>query len=665
MQIAKMFASLGFKVDPTGLNNLKKGLKDARAELTNFNRGSVKSTKQLRSLRREVDKLSTSLGKIKSAGGTTGGGAYSNMASSVHKLNNALEEIARNHKRYTNAIGKINSSVHAGLRHWESYRSSIVSARISLRNLNQDLARLRANSRINVNVNHSGNGGAGGGGGAGGAGGAGAAAAGFGLRGFMSNMLPSMALGGIGAGAGYAATKVVGVAREQTSMESMILMTSKSAEEFKHTVDYINREALRLGMNAADFGKSFAQVSMSADKMSQGDKEEMFTGFSEFMMAMGTSGDDQKGIFRAFNQMFSNNRILQEEINQLSERGIPATLIYDSAMKAYGLDTVAQVKKLQQAGQLDPTLVLKQMSGDLQEKAHDSGAFEKMKNSSMFKQNQFMAEMRIASKEIMDSGLDKMLGDLFGLLSLIARKLRDVATVMSSVTEQWGIFYHWLKDTMTSGQKFQLYIYAIFLALVKMRGAMATVVPMLLRGGSVMRGLSLLMQGLFGRALGLVIFRFGAWGVAIWVVINAFSFLSKEMKKSEAGKWTFWDELFIGAERAGQKIRLLSAIFSVFLTKLAIAHQNPIDTAFGLGTDSRETMIQDRTPKKVVRKRDSFPKGGQKDISWKELSRFTKGIPLPYFKTQSMEKRPVTPINLTNNTYVNGVLQDSQYEYIG
>ena len=50
-------------------------------------------------------------------------------------------------------------------------------------------------------------------------------------------------------------------------------------------------------------------------------------------MSMGTSADDQKGIFRAFNQMFSNNRLLQEEINQLSDRGIPATLVYDAAMK--------------------------------------------------------------------------------------------------------------------------------------------------------------------------------------------------------------------------------------------------------------------------------------------------------------------------------------------
>ena len=397
-----MFASLGFKVDTTGLVNLKRGLANARGEMTNLGRGIKHTTGQLRGLTRELKKVDTQLGKIKGgAANTRIKQAYNDIASSVRRLDTALNSITRNRPATTKAIGKINSSVFAGIPHWDRYRESVVRTRIALRNLNGDLTRLRANSRIDVRVNHQGggSGGRGGSGGGGGLGGLGGAGAALGLRGFLGNILPSMALGGAGAAVGYGSTKMVATAREQTSMESMILMTSKSAEQFKHTVDYINTEAMRLGLNAADFGKSFAQVSMSAEKLSQGQKEKMFTGFSEFMMSMGTNADDQKGIFRAFNQMFSNNRILQEEINQLSDRGIPATLVYDAAMKAYGLDTVAQVKKLQEAGKLDPSKVLTVMADVLQAKAHDTGAYDRMQQSSMFKQNQFMSELRAASRD--------------------------------------------------------------------------------------------------------------------------------------------------------------------------------------------------------------------------------------------------------------------------
>lgn len=586
-----MFASLGFKVDTTGLVNFKKGLANARGEMTNLGRGVKHTTGQLRGLTRELKKVDTQLGKIKGgAANTRIKQAYNDIASSVRRLDTALNSITKNRPATTKAIGKINSSVFAGIPHWDRYRESVVRTRIALRNLNGDLTRLRANSRIDVRVNHQGGGGgrggSGGGGGLGGLGGLGGFVAARGIRGFLGNILPSMVLGGAGAALGYGSTKMVATAREQTSMESMILMTSKSAEQFKHTVDYINTEATRLGLNAADFGKSFAQVSMSAEKLSQGQKEKMFTGFSEFMMSMGTNADDQKGIFRAFNQMFSNNRILQEEINQLSDRGIPATLIYDAAMKAYGLDTVAQVKKLQEAGKLDPSKVLTVMSDVLQAKAHDTGAFDRMQESSMFKQNVFMSELRAASKEIMDSGLDVMLGDLFGQLTKIVVLFKDFATVIGTTYTSYREFFQYIRDSMGDGTKFQLILYGTFLAFVKMRRSLALVIPSLLRGGNVMRGLAVLMRGLFGRALGMIILRFGVWGVAIYAVSKAVSFLSDQIKRSSKGEWTFFDEIFAGAEKAGVALDILGEKLLLYWHNAKVTALNPWD----ISTNPSETF---------------------------------------------------------------------------
>lgn len=664
MQIAKMFATLGFQVDTTGLVNFKKSLSDARSEITNLNQGAKKSTNQLRNLRKEVDKLSSSMGKIKNAGGNRAvGGSYRELAGDVWKVNNALDSIAANQPKTTKAIGKINASVIAGLTHWNAYRRSIVQTRQSLANLNGDLNRLRANSRIDVRINQNGGGGGGGNRGGGGHGGMAGGALGLGIKQFLGNMIPTMALGGIGAGAGFAATKVVATAREQTSMESMILMTSKSAEEFKHTVDYINTEAMRLGLNAADFGKSFAQVSMSAEKLSQGQKEKMFTGFSEFMMSMGTNADDQKGIFRAFNQMFSNNRILQEEINQLSDRGIPATLVYDAAMKAYGLDTVAQVKKLQEAGKLDPSKVLTVMADVLQTKAHETGAYDKMQNSSMFKQNQFMAETRAAAKELMDSGLDEMLGNLFGWLTSIVKLFSDFATVMGEASSGFKQFYTYVKDGIGGGTKLQIVLYSTFLAFAKMSGALSRVIPRLTWTSNVMKNLGVLMRGLFGRALGMIILRFGAWGVAIYAVSTAYKFLSDQIKRRDKGEWTFFDEMSSSIERADALLGVLSAKMAIFWFNAKVTALNPYDL-----TVNQPEMFNPNTNARVPRPNPAQNTGTPTDLyrrnsipnALKKFSQNQKGnVGVPWRNPTASSRN--TPVQFTSesNIYINDVYRNT------
>lgn len=556
-----MFASLGFKVDTSGLVGFKASLSQARSELKNFSQNGKNSSRQMRNLRREVDKLSTSMGKIRGATGNNKvSQGYSNIAGSVHKLNNALNAITTNRASITKAIGKINSSVLAGAPHWERYRDSVVRTRMALRNLNGDLRRLRANSRVDIRVRNADGGGSGGSGrgSRGGAGGLGGAVAGFGLRGFLGNMIPTMALSGVGAGVGYGGVQMVKAARDQTSMESMILMVSDSAEEFKNTIDYISTEGLRLGLNSAELGKSFAQISMSAENLSNSDKKEMFTGFSEFMMAMGTSDEDQKGIFRAFNQMFSNNRILMEEVNQLSDRGIPATLIYDAAKEAYGIDSTAQIKKIQEDGKLDPSKVLTVMAKTLQEKAHSSGAFEKMQNSSMFKQNQFKSQLRQTSKVVMDMGLDRMLGDIFGILGSIVTELRSVATAIEGIS----LSVKGMKETIdgfTGGNGGKI-LTILSLMIFRWRGlakGASRAFAVLRNGGKTTRALAEFMKGALGKTLTGLIKRFGGLVAVIWTAWEAMVQLGKIFEQKKMGNWTVFDTISIYAENAVLKVKVL------------------------------------------------------------------------------------------------------------
>ena len=567
MQIAKLFAGLGFQVDTSGLVVFKKALADARSEMTNITRGGKNATRQFRSLRREVDNLSSSMGKIKNAGGNRAvGGSYRNLAGDVWKVNNALNSIATNQPKTTKAIGRINSSVIAGAPHWERYRESVVRSRIALRNLNGDLARLRANSRIDVRIrNQGGGGGSGGGNGGGGAGGFGNLGAGMGAAAFMRNIIPMAGLGVAGA-AGFGTKATVEAARDQTRMESTLLMTSKSQAEYANTLKYVREESARLGLSSVELGKSYAQINMSAKGLSQDTKKEMFTGFSEFMMSMGTSADDQKGIFRAFNQMFSNNRLLQEEINQLSDRGIPATLVYDAAMKAYDTQSMAKIKKLQEDGKLDPNRVLPVMAEMVQDLAHDSGAYAKMMESSIVKQGQFMNQLSLTSKEIMDSGLDEFLGKIFGQLTKLVVVVGNVAESIKFFVVNIRDASKWIKDTVGGTDLLVLGLFALIFRFKGVSLALQRANIVLIAGGKRTRALAVLIGGL-GKAIRANILRLGLWGVAIYGAIKILDFLGKELKRDRLGGWTIFDDISMA-------IDIMSIKLNIVVLKTQVAVRN-------------------------------------------------------------------------------------------
>lgn len=575
MQIAKLFAGLGFQVDTSGLVKFKKAIAEARAEMTSITRGGKNATRQFRNLRREVDKLSSSMGKIRNAGGARNvGQSYRNLAGDVHRVNNALNSIAINQPKTTKAIGKINAAVIAGLPHWNAYRRSIVQTRQTLANLNGDLNRLRANSRIDVRIRNTG----GNGGGAGGRGSGGGGAGNAGLLGLLRGMsLPAMALSGGTVTAGYAGKMALDASREQTKMENTLLMTSKNAEDFADSLAFVKGEAIRLGIASTELGKSFSQMNLSAKGLTKTEKKEMFTGFSEFMVAMGIDKYGQKGVLKAYNQMFALSKIQQEEINQLSEHGIPATLVYNAAMKAHNLDSIKAVKALQQKGGLIPELVLKQLSKDMANLAHSSGALAKAQQSSQFKQDQFIERAKQRSKDWMDKGVDKQIGNVFGLLTKLVDKIDELVTVISEVVEGIKEFKKWT-DKLTGGN--YLLIGAMILVASRSKqigNAIRFATRSYARNGNVLRALAQIMRGVFGAFLGKIILRFGLWGVAIYAVSEAITFLSDQIKKSDRGEWTFFDELIGATEVAGAKLGVLREQFRYALLTMRNMAAHPID----------------------------------------------------------------------------------------
>ena len=153
MQIASMFASLGFKVDTSGLDKFKQSLASARHEFTNLNQGVKQSSKHLRSLKSALDSVDTALNKVRGAGANNRIiVSYRDMATAVEKVNKHLQNITTHQPNTTKAIGKINSSVHAGVQHWKDYADAVNRARDALRQVRSRIQDIRSNSNISINL---------------------------------------------------------------------------------------------------------------------------------------------------------------------------------------------------------------------------------------------------------------------------------------------------------------------------------------------------------------------------------------------------------------------------------------------------------------------------------------------------------------------------------
>lgn len=571
MQIAKMFASLGFNVDTGGLDKFRQNLKQVRSEINNLGRDSKTASKKVRSLSSALGGLSSKLDRIsiKRANDNISK-SYQGVARSLGLVERALNSIQTNQKKITNALGKIHSSVKAGEPLWNRYSAAVRAARHELDLANIRLREIRANSDIRIRINEGrgfrdrnlgggGNGGSGFGGGNGG---------GF-AGGFFRSMLPAVAMAGILPAAGFGVKEVVQRGRDQQRMENILMFATKDASQFGDALQYVRKEALRLGLDSAELGRAFAQVSMSAsESLSMTDRKKMFTDMSEYIMTTGASREDQKLIFKAVNQMFSLGRMQAEEMNQLTERGIPRQMIYDVAKTVLGVKSTADVIKAQKDGKLDPAKILPLLFERFAAKAKQSGAFAKAESSSLTAQNRATEQFNQFSKQLMDGGLDKALSNIFVALT-------DLTKVLSDIVEGFKAAKAAI-DEMTNGNSALSIILTVVLSLLfKKRTAVVSLVKNFKNFSGIMRVITGFLNGGFGQAILKTIGRFGVWGVAITAVITLLQKVGEAMKRRASGEWTWIDTLIHKFDMAKESMKILWLDMQIFWNNLAIRTKNP------------------------------------------------------------------------------------------
>lgn len=452
MQVAKLFASLGFKVDLTEYNLFEQKLKAVRKETRSY-------AASLKTIRTRLNNVSTALdgvnkkldaSKVKSSNQRIAASA-NRLANAVEKSAKGLSEVSTQGQRVHLVIGQINQVLGRGVSGWKHYNRELNEAKSKLGLISAAVRAIPSNKTINVTQRNVGRGsGTGGSGGSTGQGASGAATAGgltvlgTGVRDFFRSMSPATAVAGGLVTAGFATKEVVQQGREMKKMEIIMKSATEGTDHFTESMKYVRKEANRLGQDVYEMGMGFAKMQQATKgKLNWEDRKTLFTGMAELSTTYGLSQDDQKGVWRALTQMFTKGKIEAEEEGQLAERGLPAKemikaatkLAYERQGKQFN-DTI--YSKLRQAGGLkmqDIAPELGKIAGDI---ANKNGALDEALKTSLVGQMRMKNAIREASKDIMDSGLDKLLFELFDAIKNLVPIMRDFLIIIVDVVK--GIF---------------------------------------------------------------------------------------------------------------------------------------------------------------------------------------------------------------------------------
>jgi len=319
VEIAKMFASLGFKIDMAALSSFDVGIRNSKGELAEFSRGVNEAARKTDVLVRRLGALNSSFdaGKIVNATKSIkdNAKAYRKAADdaevSVGSFSTKLEKLILTLSRTDNHL--LN-----GMSNMIAYSSSVLAAKTSVEALVLQIRELRAmgGGKASINVNQSTHGGARRSGGSESDpsqvmdSGAAFAAGGIAQR-FLRPMLGAGPLAGGALTAGYALKEVVQTGREYQRMVTKLQAVSRSAEEFNQNLKYVQQTSQSLGTSTIEFGNAYAGI-FETTKNSQGMQktQEAYTGFSRFFKVMQMSPEESKGALRAIQQMFNKGKVM-------------------------------------------------------------------------------------------------------------------------------------------------------------------------------------------------------------------------------------------------------------------------------------------------------------------------------------------------------------------
>lgn len=440
MQIAKLFASLGFNIDTADLSRFESLLFKAQGDMSQFAKDVNQANIKLKTMKNRFGQASDALNS-------------SNVAKAADRVAKAVAKYVKNAKEIVDIDDKVekvflstgarldtlSNKLDGGTSAWNRYEQQVKEATQRMREFTA-----AARERQSVNPPRSTGAGSGanqgGRGSAGGRGnngvndgvndGSGMSGMLFGGQKFGKAFVGQMAMGGA-LGAGYLIKEIIQTGREIDSMIFKLQAVSRGTQEFQSNLRYVRETSQYLAVDVEEFGNAYAQIFQGAKaKYSQTQIQQMFTGFNEYFKTLKMSADDQKGALRGISQMFGKEKVqAQELILQVGQRTAGMVQVFADANDM----TVAQLLKTMELGKTTTDMVVKAGLASA-EAAKVMNTLPDALKTSVSAQARFTNELKWLSHtilKIVDPALAKAFDALAKLLSILKPVVLGIAEMFS------------------------------------------------------------------------------------------------------------------------------------------------------------------------------------------------------------------------------------------
>jgi tape measure domain-containing protein len=438
MELAKLFATVGFKVDKDGLTEFRKEMASLKGDLKEAAIQTGKLKNQLTGLTaqfKSFQKMTDTKGVTKWMDG---------IEKSITHLNNMQVAVGGQAERsthwadaFSSSIFKLHQAITGRKNEIAEYAQAIMLLAANFERLKAATAgvsRFRQVPRSAISEGQGGYGGAREGAGRPRGGGNGyesnqyvgywGRASGI-AKSPMAAMLRPMLPTGMGlfnaVAGGYAFKELVATGREMMVMENMLKAISGDTQTFNSNLKFVKETADELGISILDMGQSYSKMFMSGkDHFGTDVLQKSFKGAQSYFRLLGMSSEKINLANKAIEQMFNKQKVSSEELKgQLGEH---AAGVMQYFAQAAGTD-VQGLFKMMENGQVGTDVVVKAMQ-TMGAFAQGSPEFQKQLKMSAAAQERFNNRMRDFAKVMMEGGLDEALTSLFKMLS----KLLDVLT---------------------------------------------------------------------------------------------------------------------------------------------------------------------------------------------------------------------------------------------
>jgi uncharacterized protein YoxC len=564
MQIAKMFGSLGFKVDLSGLQQFREEMNKARMQIRGFASDAKGLEKNVKTLTSEVAKLKKSLKLSVDTKGVKKG--FENVEKAVASTASSFLKFESSSLKLTGSITNIDDKIQSSIPKWERYRSEVEATARALGSLRggnipnmrggsgttSSTVSQRASTQKEVNPSALYLGGLAGGG--------------------LFNTARQSIIGGLATAIPFAlggVTKsVISKGRAYQSSDQVLLAHSTSESDYKNNRKYLDNLVKETGIDITEATSGFGRV-LNASRAGGGNREQaqnVFEAFAKYGTTMHLSLDENKRMIKAVEQIYTNQRILGGEINQFANVGIPMKAILkeisNGNLGGNSKEVVPEeIKKL--AGSKAPSTVelAPYLAKYMLNTAYNNGAFEKAQQSSQKKQGDFENAWTNFSKDIMHNGGDKALASFFTMLTNVVEAVNNLTTALNKINDVFAS----LSKSLTGDSGWSKFLWII----------LALLVPI----GRVGKGVSLLGRsfGFLRNSLDKVALAFASVR-SVGGLVATFAGLFKWVWRL-AGRWF----ILIGAMqlfiKLGEKIRENNhstqiTWLDVFTQKLLLAREN-------------------------------------------------------------------------------------------